>query len=83
MTEPVDEVERKRRRIERSRKGGLALKAKYGRDHFVWMGQRGGRPTWQDDLAQARARESEPQAKGGGRRSKPSGVDSPDDRGRC
>ena len=82
MAQPVDEVERYRRRIERSRKGGLALKAKYGRDHFVRMGQLGGRPTWQEELEQSRARESEAKAKGG-RRSKSSGVDSPDDRGPC
>ena len=34
MTEPVDDGERHQRRVERSRKGGLALKAKYGRDPF-------------------------------------------------
>ena len=82
MTEPVDEVERKRRRIERSRKGGLALKTKYGRDHFVQMGRFGGRPTWQEALEQARARETKTKAKGG-RRSKPTGVDSAGDREPC
>ena len=80
MTEPVDEVERHRRRIERSRKGGLALKTKYGRDHFVQMGRFGGRPTWQEALEQARAREAKAK---GGRRSKPTGVDSAADRGPC
>ena len=58
QTAPVSELERQRRRIGRSRKGGLALKAKYGRDHFVQMGRLGGRPTWQQELAKARAKEA-------------------------
>ena len=65
MTQPVDDGGRHQRRVERSRKGGLALKAKYGRGHFVWMGRRGGRPTWQEELEKARARESEGKAKAG------------------
>ena len=47
------------RRIERARKGGLALKAKYGRDHFVRMGKLGGRPTFWEALEKARQREAE------------------------
>ena len=57
---------------ERSRKGELALKTKYGRGHFVRMGQLGRRPTWQEELEQAKAPECEAKAKGG-RRSKSSG----------
>ena len=49
----VSEAERKRRRVERARAGGLALKAKYGRDHFVRIGTLGGRPTWPEALAKA------------------------------
>ena len=65
MTQPASDGGRHQRRVERSRKGGLALKAKYGRDHFVWMGRRGGRPTWQEGLAKAKAREFEGKAKVG------------------
>ena len=65
MKQPVNDGGRHQRRVERSRKGGLALKASYGRDHFVWMGQRGGRPNWQEELAKARVRESEGKAKAG------------------
>ena len=65
MTQPASDGERHQRRTERSRKGGLALKAKYGSEHFVWMGRRGGRPTWQEELARARARESEDKTKAG------------------
>lgn len=54
----VSETESKDRRIERARKGGLALKVKNGRDHFVRIGKLGGRPTWQEALAKARRESS-------------------------
>ena len=47
--------DRKRRRIERARKGGLGLLAKRGGEHFVQMGKLGGRPTWQDSLEKAKS----------------------------
>ena len=47
--------EHQRRLTERARKGGLALLAKRGREHFVQMGRRGGRPTWQQALEKAEA----------------------------
>ena len=47
---------RRQRRVEKARKGGLALKAKYGRDHFVQIGKLGGRPTFWEDLAKRKAR---------------------------
>ena len=50
----ISEAERQRR-INRSRKGGLATKAKYGREHFVRLGKMGGRPTWEEALDKARA----------------------------
>lgn len=51
----LSKEERHRRLTERARKGGLALLAKRGKEHFVQMGRRGGRPTWRDSLAKARA----------------------------
>ena len=49
------EGQRKRKLIERARKGGLGLLAKRGREHFVQMGKLGGRPTWQKSLEKAKA----------------------------
>ena len=49
------EGQRKRKLIERARKGGLGLLAKRGREHFVQMGKLGGRPTWQQSLEKAKA----------------------------
>ena len=50
----VSDDERRRHRVEKARKGGLALKQKYGREHFVRIGKLGGRPTWQQALAKAK-----------------------------
>ena len=55
MREFHKEDERKRRLIARARKGGLALLAKRGRDHFVNIGKLGGRPTWQQALEKAKS----------------------------
>ena len=49
--------ERRKRRTERARKGRLAVKAKYGRGYFAEIGRLGGRPTWQEALAKAKANE--------------------------
>ena len=65
-TRPSTEAKRKQRRVERARKGGLATKAKYGREHFVALGKLGGRPTWQEALAKAKAHEAEVNSKGRG-----------------
>ena len=62
MNQLVHDGGRHQRRVERAIKGGLALKTKYGREHFVLMGRRGGRPTWQEGLAKAKARASEAKA---------------------
>ena len=56
---PSTIAKRRERRIERARKGGQALKTKYGQEHFARIGSLGGRPTWQEALAKARAREAE------------------------
>ena len=55
--EEVNEEQRRRRRIERARKGGEAVKAKYGLEYYSRIGRLGGRPTWQEELAKARARD--------------------------
>ena len=52
-------LKRQHRRSERARKGGLAVKAKYGHDHYVRIGSLGGRPTFWEALAKATAREAE------------------------
>ena len=49
---------RRQRRIDKARKGGLATKAKYGHDHYVRIGSRGGRPTFWEALAKAKAHEA-------------------------
>lgn len=46
------------RKTERARKGGLAVKAKYGIQHFSRIGRLGGRPTWCEALAKAKAKET-------------------------
>ena len=46
----------------KKRKAGLALVAKYGREHMAWMGRRGGRPTWQEAIERANQRESDRRA---------------------
>ena len=56
-------AKRQQSRIERARKGGLATKAKYGREHYVRIGKLGGRPTFHEAVAKARARETEVQSK--------------------
>ena len=55
--EEVNDEQRRRRRIERARKGGEAVKAKYGMEYYSRIGRLGGRPTWQEELAKARARD--------------------------
>ena len=55
-------TEGQQRRIERARKGGLATKAKYGREHYSALGKLGGRPTWQEALEKAKALEVELQS---------------------
>ena len=57
MSDGDNDSERRRRRIERARKGGLAVKAKYGIDYFAQIGRMGGRPTWQEELARAKAKD--------------------------
>ena len=61
---PSTILKRQQRRTERARKGGLATKAKYGHDHYVHIGSLGGRPTFWQALAKAKAREAEAQSKG-------------------
>ncbi len=56
---PSTILKRQQRRTERARKGGLATKAKYGHDHYIRIGKQGGRPTWQEALAKAKARPAE------------------------
>ena len=56
MVEKEEGNDRRRRRIERARKGGLAVKAKYGLEYFSRIGRLGGRPTWQQELAKAKAK---------------------------
>ena len=50
---------KKQRRVEKARKGGLAVLEKYGPVHFSAIGKLGGRPTWQQALAKDKAREAE------------------------
>ncbi len=68
---------RQRNRTERARKGGLATMAKYGREHYARIGKLGGRPTFHEAVAKARAREAEVQSKrtmpGRPRRAPPAG----------
>ena len=45
-------------KTERARKGGLAVKTKYGIEHFSRIGRLGGRPTWREALAKAKAKET-------------------------
>ena len=56
MSGSDSDAERRQRRVEKARKGGLAVKAKYGLRHFSRIGRLGGRPTWQDELAKARGK---------------------------
>ena len=55
---PSTILKRQQRRTERARKGGLSTKAKYGHDHYVRIGSLGGRPTFWEALAKAKAREA-------------------------
>ena len=70
-------AKRQQNRTERARKGGLATKARYGREHYVRIGKLGGRPTFHEAVAKARAREAEVQSKrtmpGRPRRAPPAG----------
>ena len=74
---PSTILKRQQRRTERARKGGLATKAKYGHDHYVRIGRLGGRPTFWEALAKAKAREAEIDSKrvkpGRPRKAPPSG----------
>ena len=56
---PSTILKRQQRRTERARKGGLATKAKYGPGHYVRIGSLGGRPSFWEALAKAKAREAE------------------------
>ena len=56
MVRRTQEVKRQRR-IEKARKGGLAVLKKHGREHFSTLGKLGGRPTWQEALAKDKAQE--------------------------
>ena len=55
---------RKQRRVEKARKGGLATLAKYGPEHYSAIGKLGGRPTWEEALAKAKAHEAEVRSRG-------------------
>ena len=59
MSSQDGDSERRRRRIARARQGGLAVKAKYARDYFPRTGRLGGRPTWREELARAKAKEGD------------------------
>ena len=61
---PSTILKRQDRRTERARKGGLGTKAKYGHDHYVKIGKLGGRPTFWESLAKAKAREADIHSKG-------------------
>ena len=41
------------------KKGGQTVVEKYGYEHFSRLGKLGGRPTWQEALAKAHARQAE------------------------
>ena len=56
-------AKRQQSRTERARKGGTATMARYGREHYVRIGKLGGRPTFHEAVAKARAREAEVQSK--------------------
>ena len=43
----------------RNRKGGLALLAKRGLEHYAEMGRKGGRPTFEESLTRARLKAGE------------------------
>lgn len=58
MVEKEERNDRRRRRIEKARKGGLAVKAKYGPEYFSRIGRLGSRPTRQQELAKAKAKTS-------------------------
>ena len=45
-------------------KGGRATLEKYGLEHYRQIGKLGGRPTWQEALAKANARQAEAASKG-------------------
>ena len=61
---PSTVAKRQQRRKEHARKGGLATKVKYGREHYVRIGKLGGRPTFHEAAVKAKAREAEAQSKG-------------------
>ncbi len=69
MAATVSAEELRQRRIERARKGGEALRDRYGREHFVAMGRLGGRPTWDQVVDKANAREAATPSKRGRPRS--------------
>ena len=58
VQDPNTIEERHQRRVEKARKAGLALKAKYGHEHFVRIGKLGGRPTFWESLAKEKARQA-------------------------
>ena len=59
-------AKRQQCRTEHARKGGLATKVRYGREHYVRIGQLGGRPTFHESVAKAKERELEVQSRGVG-----------------
>ena len=59
-------AKRQQCRTEHARKGGLATKVRYGREHYVRIGQLGGRPTFHESVAKAKEREPEVQSRGVG-----------------
>ena len=63
---PSTIAKRQQRRTERARKGGTATMARYGREHYVRIGRLGGRPTFHEAVAKARAREAEVKSRGTG-----------------
>ena len=63
---PSTEAKRKQRRIEKARKAGLATFAKYGPEHYSVLGKMGGRPTFEESIARAKAREAEAKSKSRG-----------------
>ena len=71
MDYSMNDSESQRKRTERGRKGGQALLQRYGREHFIAMGRRGGRPTWREALLRAEARAAETRTKRGRPRKPP------------
>ena len=63
---PSTIAKRQQCRTEHARKGGLATKIRYGREHYVRIGKLGGRPTFHEAVVKAKERETEIQSRGVG-----------------